>query len=147
MKRINQYKKLFNVEGEINLKELKSTYRGLIKTWHPDRIHDEEKKVEAELKSLEIIDAYHFLVSIAPETKEAKLEEYTKTVTESKIVDYYHKSMLMEVSFSNGSNYEYFGVNKKFFNKFHNAGNQKNFARRNLFHSFLYRKAKRVSEE
>lgn len=147
MKRINEYKKLFNVEGEINLKELKSTYRGLIKTWHPDRIQDEDKKEEAEIKSLQIIDAYHFLVSIAPETKEAKLEEYTATVTEAKIVDYHHKSMLMEISFSDGSNYEYFGVNKKFFSKFHNAASQKNFARRNLFHSFLYRKAKRVSEE
>mgnify|MGYP000448133856 FL=1 len=55
--------------------------------------------------------------------------------------------MLMEISFSDGSNYEYFGVNKKLFSKFHNAASQKNFARRNLFHSFLYRKAKRVSEE
>jgi DnaJ-class molecular chaperone len=147
MKRINEYKKLFEVEGEINLRELKKTYRGLIKTWHPDRVHEEDKKEVAEIKSLQIIDAYHFLVSIAPETKEAKLEEYTATVTEAKIEDYKHKSMLLEISFSDGSNYEYFGVNKKFFSKFHNAASQKNFARRNLFHSFLYRKAKRVSEE
>ncbi|HEX9601601.1 MAG TPA: molecular chaperone DnaJ, partial [Mariniflexile sp.] len=27
MKRINEYKKLFNVEKDIDLKELKSTYR------------------------------------------------------------------------------------------------------------------------
>jgi len=31
MKRISQYKKLFNVEGAIDLKELKTTYRGLVK--------------------------------------------------------------------------------------------------------------------
>lgn len=147
MKRINEYKKLFEVEGEINLKELKRTYRGLIKTWHPDRVREEDKKEEAEINSLKIIDAYHFLVSIAPETKAAKLEEYTATVTESKIVDYQHKSLLMEVDFSDGSTYQYFGVNKKLFNKFLNCANQKNFARRNLFHSFLYRKAKRVSEQ
>lgn len=37
MKRINAYKKLFNVEKEIDLKELKSTYRNLVKEWHPDK--------------------------------------------------------------------------------------------------------------
>lgn len=147
MKRINEYKKLFEVEGEINLRELKRTYRGLIKTWHPDKVREEDKQEEAEIKSLQIIDAYHFLVSIAPETKAAKLEEYLATVTGAKIEDYKHKSLLMEISFSDGSTYEYFGVNKKFFSKFLNCANQKNFARRNLFHSFLYRKAKRVSEQ
>ena len=37
MKRIKEYKKLFKVEGTINLKELKTTYRGLVKEWHPDK--------------------------------------------------------------------------------------------------------------
>ena len=111
MKRISQYKKLFNVAGEINLKELKTTYRGMIKEWHPDKILDESKKAEAELKSLEIIDAYHFLVSIAPETKEAKLEEYNTTLKEAKIEDYRHNSMLFEVTFTDGNNYRYFVAN------------------------------------
>jgi len=31
MKRINESKKLFKVVGEINLKELKTMYRGLVK--------------------------------------------------------------------------------------------------------------------
>ena len=55
MKRINEYKKLFNVEGVINLKELKKTYRGLVKEWHPDKFQDEEKKIEAEEKSVKIM--------------------------------------------------------------------------------------------
>ena len=59
MKRIKEYKKLFNVEGAINLKELKTTYRGLVKTWHPDKFQDEEKKAVAEIESTKIIDGYH----------------------------------------------------------------------------------------
>ena len=66
MKRVNEYKKMFNVDGAIDLKELKTTYRGLVKTWHPDKFQDLEKKEEAEIKSQVIIDGYHFLVSIAP---------------------------------------------------------------------------------
>ena len=76
MKRISDYKKLFNIEGPIDLKELKTTYRGLVKSWHPDKFQDQEKKEEAELKSQKIIDGYHFLVSIAPKTKEDNLEVY-----------------------------------------------------------------------
>ena len=36
MKRISQYKKLFSVEKEIDLKTLKKSYRNLVKEWHPD---------------------------------------------------------------------------------------------------------------
>jgi DnaJ-class molecular chaperone len=79
MKRINEYKKLFNVEKDIDLKQLKSTYRNLVKEWHPDKFQaDDEQAAEAELKSRQIIDGYHFLVSIAPETQEKVKEEYLK---------------------------------------------------------------------
>ena len=47
MKRIKEYKKLFKVDGAIDLKELKITYRGLVKEWHPDKFQEEEKKKEA----------------------------------------------------------------------------------------------------
>ena len=147
MKRINEYKKLFNIEGDIDLKTLKSNYRNLIKEWHPDKIRDEAKMAIADVKSKEIIDGYHFLISIAPETKEAQLEAYMETIASSKIEDYRHKSMTMELTFSNGDTYEYFGVNQKFFNKFHRAANQNNFARRNLYHAFTYRKAKKATND
>ena len=147
MKRINEYKKLFKVEGAINLKELKSTYRGLVKEWHPDKFQDEDQKEEAGIVSLKIIDGYHFLVSISPETKEANLEAYTETITKSKVADYHHKSMLLEVTFTDGNTYEYFGVNHKLFLKFVNSKSINNFGKRNIFNSFTYRKSKKASAE
>jgi molecular chaperone HscB len=145
MKRIKQYKKLFNVEGEIDLKDLKKTYRSLVKEWHPDKFQDEEKKAEAEEVSTEIIDGYHFLVSIAPETKEANLDAYKTTLTEFQVSDWHHKSMLLEVTFTDGNTYEYFGVSKILFGKFVNAKSMNNFGKRNIFNKFLYRKSKKAS--
>ncbi|MDN3642869.1 KTSC domain-containing protein [Lutimonas halocynthiae] len=145
MKRINEYKKIFEVEGNLNLKELKTTYRGLVKQWHPDKFQSEEEKEEAGKVSLKIIDAYHFLVSIAPETKEANLEAFTNTITESQVADYYHKSMLLEVTFTDGNTYEFFGVNRKLFIKFVNSRSINNFGKRNIFNSYLYRKSKKAS--
>ena len=145
MKRINEYKKLFNVEGPIDLKTLKSTYRGLVKEWHPDKFQEEEKIEEAGIVSQKIIDGYHFLVSIAPETKEANLEEYSTITLESKIEDFQHKSMLLEITFACGTTYEYFGVNKNLFTKFVNSGQRSNFAKRKIYNSFLYRKSKKAA--
>lgn len=147
MKRIKQYKKLFNVEGAIDLKELKKTYRGLVKQWHPDKFTDKDKKDEAERVSTEIIDGYHFLVSIAPETKEANLEAYKKTITEFQVADWHHKSMLLEVTFTDGNKYEYFGVSKILFGKFINAKSMNNFGKRNIFNKFTYRKSMKASVE
>ena len=146
MRRINQYKKLYKVEKAIDLKEIKTTYRNFVKECHPDKFQDPQKKIEAEERTKEIIDAYHFLVSIAPETKEKNLEEYTETITNSRVIDYQHKSMLLEVNFADGNTYEYFGVNKKLFNKFINARSINNFGKRHIFKKFLYRKAKRTVE-
>jgi len=145
MKRISEYKKLFKVEGAINLKELKTTYRGLVKEWHPDKFTDETKKEEAGEVSQKIIDGYHFLVSIAPETKAANLEDYKKTITEFQVSDWKHKSMLLEVTFTDGNTYEFFGVNKILFGKFINAKSINNFGKRNIFNSFIYRKSMKAS--
>lgn len=143
MKRINEYKKLFNVNADTDLKQLKTTYRNLIKEWHPDKFQGEDEKAEAELKSLKIIDGYHFLVSIAPETKAENLEEYRITTSESGIADLKHKGLLLEISFLDGTTYEYFGVSKKVFSNLINSDKQFRFAKRNIFHSYLYRKSKR----
>ena len=147
MKRIKEYKKLFNVEGAIDLKELKKSYRALVKEWHPDKFTDEAKKEEADVMSTKIIDGYHFLVSIAPETKEANLEAYKKTITEFQVADWYHKSMLLEVTFTDGNKYEYFGVSKVLFGKFINAKSMNNFGKRNIFNKFTYRKSMKASAE
>lgn len=147
MKRINEYRKLFNVEANADLKQLKTTYRNLVKEWHPDKFQDgDEMAAEAELKSRQIIDAYHFLVSIAPETKDANIEEYLNTISESNIADFRHKGLLFEVTFLDGSTYEYFGVPKTVFTKFVNSDKQMRFAKRNIFNTYLYRKTKKSLE-
>lgn len=143
MKRINEYKKLFNIEGVIDLKEIKSTYRSLVKEWHPDKFQDAELKDEAGIRSQRIIEGYHFLVSIAPETKQANLDDYTFSTSQSSIADFQHKGLLLEISFADGSTYEYFGVDKKLFSKFVNSDKQYRFAKRSIFNSFLYRKSKK----
>ena len=147
MKRINEYKKLFNVEVDTDLKQLKTTYRNLVKEWHPDKFQaGDDLAAEAEIKSQQIIDGYHFLVSIAPETKAANLEEYIATTTESGIADFKHKGLLLEVTFSDGNTYEYFGVNKNVYSKMVNADKPYRFAKRNIFNTFLYRKSKKALE-
>ncbi len=106
MKRISEYKKLFGVEKDIDLKDLKKSYRNLVKEWHPDKFQDgDEKQEEAEINSRKIIDGYHFLVSIAPETKAANLEEYTETIINSGIADFQHKGMVLEITYLDGNTY------------------------------------------
>lgn len=145
MKRINQYKKLFDVTGPIELKALKTTYRNLVKEWHPDKFQaDNPMAAEAELKSKEIIEGYHFLISIAPETKLANEEAYNQTINEAGIADFRHKGLLLEVTFQDGTVYEYFGVSKNVYSKFVNADKPLRFAKRNIFNSFLYRKSKKA---
>jgi len=133
MKRINEYKKLFQVTGELDLKTLKKTYRELVKEWHPDKFQDgDDRKLEAEIMGQKVVDGYHFLVSIAPETKAANLEEYTKTINECGIENYKHKGLLLEISFTDGSVYEYFGVTPALFKKLINSDKQVRFANRTI---------------
>jgi curved DNA-binding protein CbpA len=101
MKRINEYKKLFQIENEIDLAALKLTYRKLVKQWHPDKFQDDDPlKEEALIMGRQVTDGYHFLVSIAPETKAANLAEYQKTIMECGIADYKHKGLLLEIAIS-----------------------------------------------
>lgn len=147
MKRINEYKKLFGAEQDMSLKTLKSSYRKLVKEWHPDKFQaGDEKAIEAELKSRQIIDGYHFLVSIAPETKAANLDEFNATIA-TPIMDWQHKGLLLEVTFLDGNTYEFFGVNKALYIKFSQSDKQTRFGKRNIFNSFTYRKIKKSDVE
>lgn len=147
MKRINEYKKLFGVEKEIELKALKSSYRNLVKEWHPDKFQEGDPlREEAELNSRKIIDGYHFLVSIAPETKAANLEEFTDTVTNAGIADFQHKGMLLEITYLDGSTYEFFGVTRSIYIKMVNSDKLNRFAKRTIYPNYLYRKSKRMVE-
>lgn len=140
MKRIGDYRRLLGVTNTTGLKELKTVYRNFMKDHHPDKfVGNESLKLEAEEKSKSIIEAYHFLVSIDPETQKQNLEEYTLTITSSVIVDLQHKGVTLKVSFSDGSVYEYFNVPRNTYVKLVNADSQGRFARRHIFSTFQYR--------
>lgn len=147
MKRIQEYKKQFQVTPETTLKDLKSSYRNLMKEWHPDKFNgDEVKLAEAELVSKDIIEAYHFLVSVAAETKEANLEEYNETTSTSGIDDFSFKKQILTISFLDGSEYEYFGVQEKIFAKLCNSTTQYRFCKRHVFTEYQYRQTKKRAD-
>ena len=147
MKRINEYKKLFGIENEVELKTLKRSYRDLVKEWHPDKFQNGDAlQEEAEINSRKIIDGYHFLVSIAPETKASNLVDYTETITNAGIADYQHKGLLLEITFLDGTTYEYFGVTKQVYIKMINSNKLNRFAKRAIYPNYTYRKSKRTLE-
>lgn len=139
MKKVIDYRKLLGVDRAIGLKELKTVYRNFMKECHPDKFQEEVQRLEAEEKSKSIIEAYHFLVSIAPETKELGLPEYTKTTASAGIEDIFYKSQTLQIKFSDGTCYEYLDVPKAVYVKLINADSQGRFARRHICHEFIYR--------
>jgi curved DNA-binding protein CbpA len=146
MKKIVDYRKLLNVGEATELQELKTIYRSLMKTWHPDKFQDSaESRLEAEEKSKTIIEAYHFLVSIAPETRDQSFAEYTLTTTTSNILDFDYKSQVLTVNFLDGNTYEYFDVPKEVYRKFINADSPGRFARRHIFNNYVYRSMNKLA--
>ncbi|MET4083809.1 curved DNA-binding protein CbpA [Pedobacter sp. UYP30] len=147
MKRIIESRKFLGVDKTASLKELKSEYRNLMKEWHPDKFADNEAgREDAEGKSKQIIEAYHFLVSVAPETIEQNLVQYNETVANSQILNYSYEKSLLQLNFVDGSSYEYFGVPKNVYNKFCNADAPARFCRRNIYNEFVYRKVSKAVE-
>ncbi|WP_114940337.1 KTSC domain-containing protein [Mucilaginibacter endophyticus] len=143
MKKIVDYRKLLNVNENAELTELRTVYKSMMKTWHPDRFQD-ESRIEAEEKSKTIIEAYHFLVSIAPETRAQTLADYTATTTLSNIADFEYKQQVLKVTFWDGNVYEYFDVPKAVYTKFINADSPGRFARRHIFNEFVYRSVNKL---
>lgn len=140
MRKIIGYRKLLGVNEHAELQELKTVYRNLIKIWHPDKFSDNpELGADAEAKSKHIIEAYHFLVSIAPETRQQYQAEYTLTTTSSGILDFDYKAETLQINFVDGSCYEYFGVPKSIYVKLVNSPIPARFARRHIYGSFVYR--------
>ena len=140
MKKITDYRKLLEVDKDAELQELKTVYRSLMKTWHPDKFHDKaEEKLAAEEKSKTIIEAYHFLVSIAPETLSQTASEYSQTTANSGILDFEYKAQVLKIYFADGNTYEYFDVPKEVYRKLINADSPGRFARRHIFNAYVYR--------
>lgn len=140
MKKIVDYRKLLGVNEAAELQELKTVYRGMMKTWHPDRFQDSaEDKLAAEEKSKQVIEAYHFLVSIAPETRNQTFADYTITTTTSAIADFEYKSQVLRIEFADGNAYEYFDVPRAVYIKLINADSPGRFARRHIYNEYVYR--------
>jgi curved DNA-binding protein CbpA len=145
MKKIVDYRKLLEVNKDAELQELKTVYRSLMKTWHPDKFQENpEAKLAAEEKSKTIIEAYHFLVSIAPETISQSINEYTNTVTTAAILDFEYQSQVLKIYFTDESVYEYFDVPKEVYRKLINADSPGRFARRHIFNSYVYRSVNKL---
>ena len=145
MRKVIEYRKLLGVDKAVSLSELKSVYRNFMKEFHPDKIQDNEAlKAEVEEKSKQIIEAYHFLVSIAPETAEANLEEYNR-VTATNIADMNYTGKRLRIDFQDGTGYEYIDVPENTYVKLVNADSPARFARRHIYHEFLYRNVAKSS--
>jgi DnaJ-class molecular chaperone len=145
MKKIVDYRKLLDVSEASGLQELKMVYRDLMKTWHPDKFADNEaEKLSAEEKSKTIIEAYHFLVSIAPETRQQTLEIYNQTINTG-ILNFDFKGQVLTVSFIDGNTYEYFDVPRAAYVKLVNADSPGRFARRHIFNEYVYRSVSRLA--
>jgi curved DNA-binding protein CbpA len=147
MKKIIESRKLLGIDKDADLKQLKVVYRNYMKEWHPDKFQDNhDLKAEAEEKSKAFIEAYHLLVSVAPETHEQQIEQYTDVVNSSRITDFQYKSQTLRVNFTDGSVYEYFGLPKNIYIKLTNSDAPDRFARRHIYHSFIYRKVTKATE-
>jgi len=145
MKRIGEHRKLLGVDKTATLKELKAIYRNTMKDSHPDKfVNDEEAKLDAEEKSKSVIEAYHFLVSINPETQEKYKEEYSETIKNSIIQDFYLEKSILKVQHLNGKMYEYIGVPRNTYIKMVNSDSPSRFARRHIYGNYTYRKSGEV---
>jgi curved DNA-binding protein CbpA len=145
MKKINDYRKLLGVTSKATLAELKTIYRNAMKDAHPDKFFDsEELKLAAEEKSKEIIAAYHFLVSIAPETLEQTKEEYNNTLATAGIVDFNFEKQTLKVKYTDGTEYEYYGVPHNTYAKMVNSDSAARFVRRHIAGNFVYRSVNKL---
>ena len=145
MKRIERHRAILGVDDKATLSDLKKVYRKIMMEWHPDKFQDsEESKKMAEEKSTKLIASYHFLVSVHPETHAATLTAYTATISESSINDYEFKSEILRVVFSDGNEYEYYGVPKAIYVKLVNSDTPDRFARRHIYENYLYRSTSKI---
>ncbi|WP_412464568.1 KTSC domain-containing protein [Flavobacterium mekongense] len=144
MKKIVEYRTLLGVTKTATLKELKTIYRNSMKACHPDAISDENERHLAEERSKEIIAAYHFLVSIAPETIEKDKAEYERITSSTNIADFYYENSVLYITLLDGSSFEYFGVLRPAYIKMINAESPSRFARRHIYNNYLYRSSAKL---
>lgn len=140
MKKITDYRSLLDLDSKADLNTLKSRYRQIMKECHPDKfVNDEAGLLAAEAKSKEMIEAYHFLVSICPETLASQLPIYKNTIENSNIADFEWKGQILSITFYDGSKYEYFNVPRNEYVKLANADSPARFAKRHIYPKYTYR--------
>ena len=145
MKRIERHRAILGVDDKATLSDLKKVYRKIMMEWHPDKFQDsDEAKKMAEEKSAKLIASYHFLVSVHAETHEATKDAYIATTTDASIEDFEFKSEILRVVFSDGNEYEYYGVPKAIYVKLVNANTPDCFARRHIYENYLYRSTSKI---
>ena len=145
MKRIDRHRAILGVDNQATLGDLKKVYRKIMMEWHPDKFQEsEESKKMAEEKSTKLIASYHFLVSVHPETHAATISEYNATISEASIDDFEFKSEILRVVFSDGNEYEYYGVPKAIYVKLVNSDTPDRFARRHIYENYIYRSTSKV---
>lgn len=145
MKRIERHRAILGVDDKATLSDLKKVYRKIMMEWHPDKFQDsDEAKKDAEVKSAKLIASYHFLVSVHAETHEATKDVYLATTSEASIKDFEFKSEILRVEFTDGSEYEYYGVPKAIYVKLVNADTPDRFARRHIYQTYLYRSTSKI---
>ena len=145
MKRIERHRAILGVDDKATLSDLKKVYRKIMMEWHPDKFQDsEESKKMAEEKSTKLIASYHFLVSVHVETHAATKTEYTATIMEASIDDFEFKSEILRVVFSDGNEYEFYGVPKAIYVKLVNSDTPDRFARRHIYENYLYRSTSKI---
>ena len=145
MKRIERHRAILGVDDKATLSDLKKVYRKIMMEWHPDKFQDsDEAKKMAEEKSAKLIASYHFLVSVHVETHEATKDAYITTTTDASIDDFEFKSEILRVVFSDGNEYEYYGVPKAIYVKLVNADTPDRFARRHIYENYLYRSTSKI---
>jgi hypothetical protein len=148
MKRIERHRAILGVDEKATLSDLKKVYRKIMMEWHPDKFQEsEESKKMAEEKSTKLIASYHFLVSVHAETHAATKTEYTATISEASIDDFEFKSEILRVVFSDGNEYEYYGVPKAIYVKLVNSDTPDRFARRHIYENYLYRSTSKIVGE
>ncbi len=133
------------VDEKATLQELKTVYRNVMKDCHPDKFQEGAEQEEAQERSKKVIEAYHFLVSIAAETHAAAFENYTNVVSTSTIVDLQYKGGNLNITYAEGNSYEYFDVPKALYIKLVNADTPGRFARRHICGSFVYREVSKAA--
>ncbi len=145
LKRIIGYRKLLGVEDKADLKTLKTVYRNIMKECHPDKFQESVEMEAAQEKSKKVIEAYHFLVSISPETHALNAVDYTNIITSSTIVDFNYKNANLQITYAEGNTYEYFDVPKAVYIKLVNADTPNRFARRHICGSYTFREVSKAA--